>query len=227
MTKAGRPIEAASMTTDYKLPASLSRVLAIAENCVTITGIDMYRNYLYVPPEEEAKVEALGAQWDDSAKCWYIGPDVAPDRFSQWLAHDQEDDDEFTITSDQAYVACASVSCCNCHSSIEVICIYCESGIVRDEPLTQFTVSRIWAMDDALTRQLEPWPTFRREGDPASQDSAFVSHCPQCGAPQDDLFLSSEPDQPVFNVARAAPGTISIKPLLGQIQFSGDESFEI
>src|SRR4051812_6128377 len=111
----------------------------------------MHKTYLYVPPEESATVQALGAHWDDSSKCWYISPGADPNRFSRWLRHEQEDDDEFTITSDQAYVACASVSCWKCHSNIEVICIYCESGIVRDEPLTQFTVSRIWSMDDALT----------------------------------------------------------------------------
>ena len=82
-------------------------------------------------------------------------------------------------------------------------------------------------MDETLTRHLGAWPTFRKEDGPESQESAFVNHCPHCGAPQDDLLLSSEPDQPFFNVARAAPGTISLEPLRGQIQLSGDESFEI
>jgi len=187
----------------------------------------MHRTYLYVPPEEYPAVEALGAHWDDGSKCWYIGPGADADRFSQWLPHEQEDSDEFTITSDQAYVACASISCSNCQSNIGVICIYCESGIVRGEPLTRFTVSRIWSMDDALTRQLKQWPTFRRPDGLDSQDDAFVNHCPHCNAPQDDLLLSSEPDQPFFNVARATPGTIRLEPLRGRIHFSGDESFEI
>lgn len=185
------------------------------------------RTYLYVPPEEKAEVELLGAQWDDSAKCWYIGPGQDPEEFSQWLPHGEEGDDEFTIVSDQAYVASASVACWKCHTNIEVICIYCESGVVADEPLRQFTVFRIWAMDDSLARQLAPWPCFRKEGGPHSEEGEFANHCPHCSALQEEFHLNSEPDQPFFSIARAAPGTIKLNPLIGQIQLSGDESFEI
>jgi hypothetical protein len=185
-------------------------------------GTNVDRTYLYVPPEEKAEVEALGAHWDDKSKCWYIGSDESAARFSKWLP-DGAADEEFTITSDRAYVASTTVSCWECHAKIEAICIYCESGIVSDEPLKQFTVSCIWAMDSALARQLEPWAFFRS----VDQESHFANHCPHCNALQDDLYLHSEPDQPFFNIPRAPPGTIELTPLVGRIQLSGDESFEV
>jgi hypothetical protein len=187
-----------------------------------VAGTNVDRTYLYVPPEEKAEVEALGARWDDKSMCWYIGPDEDPARFSKWLP-DDEADEEFTITSDHAYVASTTISCCRCHSKIEVICIHCESGIVSDEPLTQFTVSGIWAIDSALARQLEPWPFFR----PVDQASNFANHCSHCGAQQDDLHLHSDPGQPFFSIPRAPPGSIKLTPLIGRVQLSGDESFEV
>jgi hypothetical protein len=72
-----------------------------------------------------------------------------------------EDDEEFTIISEPAFVASASVPCWKWHSNIEVICIYCESGIASGEPLVQFSISNVWAMDSGLAQQLEPWRTFR------------------------------------------------------------------
>ena len=182
----------------------------------------MDRTYLYVPPEEKAEVAALGALWDAKSMCWYIGSDEDPAKFSKWLP-EGEDDEDFSITSTQAYVASTSISCWKCHSKIEVICIYCESGSASDEPLTQFSVSGIWAMDDALARQLEPWPFFK----PVDQESYFANHCAHCGALQEDLYLHSEPDQPFFSIPRAPPGSIKLTPLVGRVQLSGDESFEV
>jgi hypothetical protein len=60
----------------------------------------------------------------------------------------------------------------------------CESGTVSEEPLTQFTVSGIWAMDDALARALEPWPAFKKEQRPDPGESRFANHCSHCGALQ-------------------------------------------
>jgi hypothetical protein len=180
------------------------------------------RTYLYVPPEEKAEVETLGARWDAHSMCWYIGSDQEPARFSKWLPR-EEDDEEFIITSDEAYVASTTIACGKCHSRIEIICVYCGSGIVSDEPLTHFTVSGVRAMDGALARQLEPWPFFR----PGDQGSCFANHCPHCGALQDDLDLHSEPDQPFFSIPRAPPGSIKLTPLVGRVQLSGDESFEV
>jgi hypothetical protein len=181
------------------------------------------RTYLYVPPEEKAEVEALGALWDAESMCWYIGSQANPEEFSKWLPRDEEDEEEFTIASSQVYVASTTILCWKCRSKIEVICIFCETGIVSDEPLTHFTVSGIWAMDSALARQLEPWPFFR----PVEQEGDFANHCPHCGALQEDLYLHSEPDQPFFSIPRALPGSIKLTPLIGRVQLSGDESFEV
>ncbi len=135
-------------------------------------------------------------------------------------------DGDFTITSSDAYVAAAKVPCQRCRSSIEVICIHCASGTVSGETVDRFTVSDIWAMDEALARQLRPWPAFREVRDPDGE-GVFANHCPRCGAPQDDLYLHSEPDEPFFDIPRAAPGSIVLTPLAGSIRLSGDEHFEV
>lgn len=184
----------------------------------------MDREYLFVPPEENAEVQALGAHWDAEKMCWYISSDEEPARFSKWLSDAEE---EFSITSSEAYVATAIVSCSTCHSKIEVICIHCEGGTASGEPLTQFTVSDVWAIDDALARQLEPWPTFKKVDGPDVQEGYFANHCRCCGALQEDLYLHSEPGEPFFNIPRAVPGSVKLTPLSGRIQLSGDEHFEI
>jgi hypothetical protein len=87
-------------------------------------------------------------------------------------------------------------------------------------------VSDIWAMDESLIRQLQPWPTFRRAQAPGGE-SYFANHCSRCGALQEDMYLHSEPDQPFFSIPHAAPGSIKLTPLAGSIRFSGDEHFEV
>jgi hypothetical protein len=138
-----------------------------------------------------------------------------------------EAEQEFTITSDQAFVASATVSCWNCHSTIEVICIFCESGIASGEPLTQFSISNVWAMDSALAQQLVAWRNFREVYTADGQEGYFANHCPHCGSLQEDLYLHSEPDEPFFDIPHAAPGAVKLTPLVGRVQLSGDESFEI
>jgi hypothetical protein len=203
--------------------AALSEITTVEQNRAgVVPGVTMDRTYLYVPPEEYAEVKALGAHWNDRSKCWYVRCGESLAEFSQWLADDGTDE-EFAITSDQAHVAATSVSCWKCHAKIEVICIYCESGSVSDEPLERFTVSEVWAMDDTLTRQLEPWSFFRY----VEQEGHFANHCPHCAEQQKDMYLHSEPDQPFFSIPRAAPGSIRLTPLVGRVQLSGDESFEI
>jgi hypothetical protein len=186
----------------------------------------MDRTYLFVPPEEKAEVQLLGAHWDDVSKCWYIGPDETPARFSKWLRF-AEDDEEFNITSSQAYVAVATIPCQQCRASIEVICIHCGSGTVSGETLTEFTVSNVWAMDEDLTRQLLPWPTFRQVIGADGESGGFANHCSRCSTPQDDMFLHDEPDTPFFDIPRAPPGSIKLTPLAGTIQLSGDEHFAL
>jgi hypothetical protein len=186
----------------------------------------MDRTYLFVPPEEKAEVQSLGAQWDGASKRWYIGPDDAPARFSKWLASG-EDDEEPTITSSEAYVAAATIPCQRCRANIEVICIHCGTGMVSGEPLTRFTVSDVWEMDEGLIRQLRLWPMFRRATDTGHESGTFVNHCPHCGAQQDDLHLHSEPESPFFDIPRAAAGLIRLTPLVGPVRLSGDEHFTV
>jgi hypothetical protein len=186
------------------------------------------RTYLFVPPEEKLEVQALGAHWDDASKCWYIDHDQIAGKFLKWLPDANESDadyEPFTIASSQAYVAATTTPCQRCNSNIEVICIHCENGTVLDEPLTQFTVSRIWAMDDELARQLQPWPNFRKSGKPG--DEVFANHCPHCSSPQDDLYLHTEPGDPFWDVQNAPRDSIRLIPLSGTVRLCGDEHFQV
>src|SRR4030088_731185 len=81
-------------------------------------------------------------------------------------------------------------------------------GEVMGEPLTEFTVSSIRAIDGALAAQLAAWPAFREVSDHIDDESYFANHCPRCGALQEDLYLHSEPDQPFFSIPRAEPGAV-------------------
>jgi hypothetical protein len=116
-----------------------------------------------------------------------------------------------------------------CREQIEVICIYCESGtdMEMDEPLSQVTLSNIWAMDEALADQLERWPMFKNTADPDADGGYFANHCPQCGAVQEDYLLHSEPGEVFFCIPRAEPGSIELTPLTGMIRVSGDISFGV
>jgi hypothetical protein len=185
------------------------------------------RTYLFVPPEEYSEVQALGAHWDADSKRWYIQVDEPLERFACWLSEMPADDEPFSIASTDGYVAAATTSCRRCRSSIEVICIHCESGTVSGDPLTRFTVSYVSAMDDGLARQLAPWPTFRPVDDPDAEGSYFANHCPHCGALQEDMYLHWEPEDPFFDIPRAAPGSIKLTPLSGAIQLSGNEHFAV
>jgi uncharacterized protein DUF5710 len=186
------------------------------------------RTYLFVPPEEKADVQALGAQWDADSKRWYIGSDEARARFSRWLpGAETEEDEEFTIVSSEAFVASATVRCRQCGTSIEVICLHCESGSVSGEPLDRFTVSGIRAMDEALAHQLRRWPMYRRIDDPETDAGDFANHCSHCGAPQCEFDLHAEPDAPFFNIPAAESGSITLTPLSGAVRMSGDEHFEV
>lgn len=197
----------------------------------------MSRTYLFVPPEEKAEVQALGAQWDVDSKRWYIGSEVAPASFSRWLpntardsrlgAEAGNDDAEFAIASSEAYVASATARCRSCGARTEVICIHCENGTVFGEPLTRFTISDIWSMDEALARQLQPWPTYRRMADAENDRGVFANHCHRCGVPQEDFYLHSEPDEPFFDIAGSDPDRVVLTRLDGTIRLSGDEHFLI
>jgi Domain of unknown function (DUF5710) len=185
------------------------------------------RTYLFVPPEEYSEAQALGARWDAGSKRWYIEAHEPFERFSMWLPNAQADEEFFSIDSTEGYVAAATTSCRRCRSSIEVICIHCESGNVSGDPLTQFTVSDVWAMDEVLAEQLRRWPTFYRAVDPDAGESYFANHCRHCGALQEDMYLHSEPNEPFFDIPRAPPGSIKLTPLVGTIKLSGNEHFVV
>ena len=193
---------------------------------LTTTGSTVQRTYLYVPPEEKAEAQALGACWDADSKRWYIDSGEPSTKYSRWLP-DAEHGEEFTITSTEAYVAAATTPCQRCHSAIQVICIHCASGTVCGEPLDRFTVSDVWSVDDSLARQLARWPNYRKVIVEHAEDAYFANHCPACGAPQEDMYLHSEPDEPFFDIPGAVPGSIELTPLAGSIQLSGDEHFQL
>jgi hypothetical protein len=135
---------------------------------------------------------------------------------------------EFGITSDEAYVASAQTACMQCGVTLEAICIYCQSGtdIETGDPMARFTVSNIWAMDDALAAQLELWPYFKPiEFGCTAGD--YANHCPHCGAPQEDYLLHDEPGDIFFAPSQAKHGLIEFAPLAGRIQLSGDFSCQV
>jgi len=193
---------------------------------MTQTGSTVPRTYLFVPPEEKAEAQALGASWDADSKRWYFDSGEPSAKYSRWLP-EAEHDEEFTITSTEAYVAAAAAACQRCHSPIRVICIHCASGLVFGDPLSQFTVSDVWAISDSLARELRRWPNYRKVLVQNQEDGYFANHCPNCGAAQDDMYLHSEPDEPFFDIPCAAPGSIELTPLAGSIQLSGDEHFRV
>jgi len=143
------------------------------------------------------------------------------------VTDDRELKGRFEVVSADAYVVSTEVECWKCAHHIEVICIYCESGIDVDEPMTRFTVSTIWSMDAALAYQLQPWPHFKRGAGPALHRGSFANHCPQCGAQQEDTHLHDEPHNPFFSIPHAPPGMLRLTPLVGQIQLDGCCHFSI
>jgi hypothetical protein len=153
---------------------------------------------------------------------------MAPASFSQWLGG-EEGEAEFGITSDDAFVAAARAVCSRCHEPIEVICIYCESGTDSDmgEPMRQFTLANVWAMDSAVTTQLARWRYFRKGIGAGPEEGYFANHCPHCGALQEDYLLHDEPGDVFFGLSRAEPGSIEFTALVGRIQLSGDYSFAV
>jgi HTH-type transcriptional regulator / antitoxin HipB len=93
----------------------------------------MQRVYLLVPREDNAEVHSLGAEWDAASKRRSVESDGAPEKFSRWLPSPDAGlghDEEFAITSNEAFVAASAAHCQQCGADIEVICIHCRSGTV-------------------------------------------------------------------------------------------------
>ncbi len=191
--------------------------------------MNMNRTYLHVPPEEYAEVEALRAVWDDESKRWYIGIESNLKEFVRWRPPREDAGAfEFTIVSDEAYVASARAPCVSCGTPIELVCIYCETGSDSGSSLEQFTISSIVDVDPALARQLENWPGFRCGSNaPSSEEACFANRCLHCGAVQDVDRLHSEPDAVFFSVLDSSPETLGFTALLGRIGLNGDYHFEV
>jgi hypothetical protein len=186
----------------------------------------MSRIDLFVAPEQYPQVKALGACWDRQSKCWYIEQTMPRARFAAWLpeAHaDGDDSEEFAIESQDAFLACASAPCRRCRQQIEIVCLYCRTGTVVEEPLEAFRVHCLWAVDDALRRQLQRWPCFRLD----PREGMYLNHCPRCGAAQDETRLHEEPDQPFHGLGRDVPDSVILVPLAGCVRMSGDYSAEV
>ena len=151
-----------------------------------------------------------------------------PAAFSRWLAQEQ-DDAPFGIMSEEAFVASARNPCVSCGRDIEVICIYCKSGVDTEmgDPLVDFTVSNIWAIDGVLAKQIQRWPCFRQGAGEDSEEGNFANHCPHCGAIQEDYLLHSEPEDVFFGVAMDTPGAVTFTPLEGRVYLSGDYGFSV
>lgn len=152
---------------------------------------------------------------------------IIPSRELGAVRYDGTRGADFEVTSREAYVASTEVPCWKCNRDIEVICIYCETGVDVDEPLSSFTVSTIWAMDDALIYQLQPWTHFKRGSGPILRPGYFANHCPHCGVPQEDMSLHDEPENPFFSIPHAPPGTLRLTPLVGEVRLSGCCRFSI
>jgi hypothetical protein len=178
------------------------------------------RIYLYVPPEENAEVKALGARRDLSKMCWYLDTDQDIGPFAKWLP-DAGGDELFGITSDRAFVASAMQECWSCGESVEVICIFCETGVASEQDLENFTVSYIASMDDSLQAQLKPWVNFRLD----EAQRLFANHCPECGMTLDDGELHSEPGQPFMDLLLGKPDVAKLIPLVGLVRMNGEEGF--
>ena len=142
---------------------------------------------------------------------------------SQMDLIDEPDDEEreeepFDIESGEAFVASAGSACRQCERPIEVICLYCRSGRLNGEPLESFRVQCLWAMDDALSRQLQRWPTYHWN----AREGRFLNHCHHCGAGQDEELLHEEPGQPFHELARDVSQDVTLRALLGRVRLSGD-----
>jgi hypothetical protein len=191
-------------------------------------GDAMDRTYLFVSPEEYPEVKASGACWDDASKSWYLGEGMEPAMFSRWL-REEEGDAPFGIVSEEAYVAAARSSCVRCGDDIEVVCVYCKSGVDTEigDPVTDFTVFNIRAMDGVLANLTQRWHHYRKGGDEDSEEGNFTNHCPHCGAMQEDYLLHSEPGAVFFGLAMGTPGGVEFTALEGRVCLSGDYGFGV
>ena len=98
--------------------------------------------------------------------------------------------------------------------------------MISDEPHSEFSISNVTAMDNALQEQLKRWPTFKKVYSKDTGRSYFANCCQHCHAIQEDYFLHCEPYGAFFKIKTADPGSITFTALSGRIRLNGDEGFE-
>jgi hypothetical protein len=134
-------------------------------------------------------------------------------------------DSDYRILSDEAVVVSGRVKCWNCLADIDVICVYCQTGLIDGEATVDFSVSNLTRIDEALRLQLARWPKYhpvRRRGG----RGCFANHCPSCERPQDDFYLHCLPGGLFFSFQDPVAEALQIYPLQGPVRLSGDEGFE-
>lgn len=135
-------------------------------------------------------------------------------------------DSDYRIVSDEAAVVTGRVKCWKCRADTEVVCLFCQTGLVEGEPTLDFSVSNVTEVDAALRLQLARWPNFhpiRRRG---AAGGCFANHCANCGRPQEDFYLHCQPGGIFFSFQDHIAQDLQINALQGLVRFSGDEGFE-
>lgn len=134
----------------------------------------------------------------------------------------QTDESRLSIRAIKAFVASANARCWKCHVDIAVICVYVRQGTVDGDPQSDFTVSNITALNDALKRHLAPLPFFRPAESRAAEMTYWANHCFECNALQGDFYLHSEPGGAFFPASAADFSQIQFSPLPGDVLLEGD-----
>jgi hypothetical protein len=132
---------------------------------------------------------------------------------------------DYRILSDEAVVVSGGVKCWHCRADIEVICLYCQTGLVEGEATVDFSISNVTRIDEALRLQLARWPNFhppRRRGG----RGCFANHCPACQRPQDDFYLHCVPGGLFFSFQDPVAQALTIHALQGTVRLSGDDGYE-
>lgn len=94
-----------------------------------------------------------------------------------------------------------------------------------DNPIADFTVFNISAMDGVLARLIARWHHYRPGVGEDAEEGVFANYCPHCGAMQEDYLLHSEPGDVFFGLAMDAPGAVEFTALEGRVCLSGDYGF--
>ncbi|HTY95063.1 MAG TPA: hypothetical protein VMC02_14310 [Steroidobacteraceae bacterium] len=133
---------------------------------------------------------------------------------------------DYRILSDEALVVSGRVRCWHCQVETEVICLYCQSGFIDGEATLDFSISNVSDIDEALRRQLSPWPKFHPTRRRGAALGGFANHCANCGKPQEDFYLHCQPGGIFFSFQDPVSQDLRIHALHGPVRLSGDEGFE-